>query len=76
MRRYFRREITGEAANVGRWRRELSDAEQRKVNRLYRRSIDRLKADGITTAPGPRRYADEPEPDEQSWLRRALPTRR
>lgn len=76
MRRYFRRAITADAANVGRWRRELSESDQRKVDRLYRRSIERLKEDGIGTAPGPRRYADEPEPEQDSWLRRAMPTRR
>jgi len=76
IRRYFRREINNQAANVGRWRTELSESEQRRVNRLYWRSIEKLKEDGITTAPGPRRYSDEPEPEDDSWLRRARPSRR
>jgi hypothetical protein len=78
IRRYFRREISAEAANVGRWKTELSESEQRKVNRLYRRTIEQLKADGITGAPGLGRagFSQEPEPEDDSWLRRARPSRR
>lgn len=73
MRRYFKRQMTAEAANVGRWRSELPEPMQRKLNRLYRESLERMARDGIR---GPRTLeraglADAPAGRERSWFGRA-----
>lgn len=70
-RRWFGEHITAEAANLGRWRRDVSDDDQRRLSRLYRRSLERMERDGITAAP---RLADAEMPaglDSRSWLSRA-----
>lgn len=75
MRRFFRRRMTPEAASVGRWRRDLSEGDQRRIVRAYWKSVKRLKADGIITAPGFRHAGLDEEVEPESWLGRALPGR-
>lgn len=49
-REYFERKVTSEHAHIGRWRRELSEREQAKLNRLYARAVDGLIRDGVAAA--------------------------
>lgn len=50
-RAWFKAQMSPEAANLGRWQRDLSKSEQHRLSRLYRRSLERMKQDRITTAP-------------------------
>jgi hypothetical protein len=70
-RQHFDQKMTSEAARIGRWRSDLSQSEQLKVSRLYRRSLERMERDGITSAPS-LESADMPaELEDESWLDRA-----
>ena len=59
VREWLDEHITPEAANLGRWRRDLPEAEQRQVSRLYRRALESMERDGVTSAP---RLADAEMP--------------
>jgi hypothetical protein len=48
---FLRRKMSRDAANVGRWRRGLSRRGQREVDERYRRLLDGLESDGVTSAP-------------------------
>lgn len=48
MRRFFDEEMTAEASNSGRWRRDLSDREQAAIDRQYEQICRRLVAAGVT----------------------------
>lgn len=70
-RQHFDQKMTPEAARIGRWRSDLSESEQVKVSRLYRRSLERMERDGITSAPS-LESADMPAGlEDDSWLDRA-----
>ena len=51
MRRFFRREITAENANRGRWRQGLSPDDQWEVNTAYERALEAIEAEGFASAP-------------------------
>jgi hypothetical protein len=57
---YFAREVTAEAAHVGRWRAELGPLARARVQRRYRRAVSALEAEGNHAAP-PLRAALERE---------------
>jgi hypothetical protein len=73
MRRFFRGRMPPEAANLGRWRSELSEPEQEKISRQYRESLERMAKDGVSTAPSLARAGfDDPRPSgARAWLGRA-----
>ncbi len=50
-RRYFRKRMTREEANVERWRRGLSGAKAARIEALYEAAVERLDADGARCAP-------------------------
>ena len=75
MRHFFRRRMTPETASVGRWRRDLSEADQRRLERAYWKSIKRLKQDGIRTAPGFRHAGLDEDTEPESWLTRTISRR-
>jgi hypothetical protein len=47
----FKRKINPERANVGRWRRGLSERAQERVRREYEASLARIERDGLVSAP-------------------------
>ena len=47
----FKRKVNPDRANVGRWRRGLSEDQQDKVRAEYEAAIERLEADGLVSAP-------------------------
>jgi len=49
--RFFETEMPANRANVGRWQRDLDDAEQRQVQVAYVRALGRLRRDEIVCAP-------------------------
>jgi Sulfotransferase family len=51
LRRYFRRRVSPELGNVGRWRRDLSERKQERVRAEYERAIARMERDGLRSAP-------------------------
>ncbi len=51
MRRYFDRKLLAENANLGRWREDLPPRRAARFERRYERALERLKADGIESAP-------------------------
>lgn len=53
MRKYFNRKISGERANVARWRERIAPQDARKVDRRYRRVVRELQRDGIDWVPLP-----------------------
>jgi len=53
MRKYFKRRISAEAANVGRWRLRMAPQDARRVDRRYRKVVRALHRDGIGWAPAP-----------------------
>lgn len=48
MRDFFRTQMTTEASNSGRWRRDLSAREQASIDRQYERICERLRREGVT----------------------------
>lgn len=50
-RRYFRKRMTREEANVERWRRGISAAKAERLEALYERALERLEASGARCAP-------------------------
>lgn len=48
MSRFFRVEMTADASNSGRWRRDLDPGVQRRIDDKYRLICDRLTAAGVT----------------------------
>lgn len=53
MRKYFERKISGERANVERWRERMAPQDARRVDRRYRRAVRGLHRDGIDWVPAP-----------------------
>lgn len=53
MREHFDREISADRAHVGAWRERIAPADVRWVDRRYRRTIRRLRREGIDWVPGP-----------------------
>lgn len=53
MRRHFDKKLTAENANLGRWRQGLSERRQRRITKAYARRLERLHADGVSSAPDP-----------------------
>jgi hypothetical protein len=51
VRRYFRRRISPEHGNVGRWRRGLSERRQERVQREYEAALARLEREGARCVP-------------------------
>jgi Sulfotransferase family len=51
MRALFDRELTAERAHLGRWRAELSPAEQKEATALYRDVLRQLREEGVASAP-------------------------
>ncbi len=51
LRRYFRRHVSPELGNVGRWRRGLSERGQERVRAEYEAAIGRMESDGLRCAP-------------------------
>jgi hypothetical protein len=51
MRAFFDSELTPERAHLGRWRTELDEAEQREVTAVYRETLERLRGEGVSSAP-------------------------
>ncbi len=47
----FKRKVSPEAANVGRWQRGLSEEARAKVRAEYEAALGRLEADGLVSAP-------------------------
>jgi Sulfotransferase family len=58
MRSLFDAELTAERAHLGRWRAELSPAEQVKLTDHYREILGQLRDEGVTSAP-PERSLEE-----------------
>jgi hypothetical protein len=50
-RKFYRRRMTPEAANLERWRRGLSERQAHEIERRYEEVLQGLEADGITCAP-------------------------
>ena len=64
-RRFFEHELTPERARIGRWRRDLPQAQHERADALYLESLARLRAAGV--APLPPAVAEvEPTPTERS----------
>jgi hypothetical protein len=59
MRKHFDKQLVPENANIGRWRRDMSARRQARVDRAYLRSLERMRADGVRSAPDPK-DVDEP----------------
>jgi Sulfotransferase family len=57
MRSLFETELTPERAHLGRWRAELTPAEQEQATALYREILGQLREEGVTCAP-PERNLD------------------
>lgn len=53
VREYFDREITPEAANVGRWRERMPPPDARRIDRRYRKVVRSLRRQGIDWVPAP-----------------------
>ena len=51
MRRFMRHRMSPDTANQERWRRGLSEPEQAEIDHLYRETLERLEADGVSSAP-------------------------
>ena len=51
MRKYFDRKLLAENANLGRWREDLPPRRVARFERRYERAVERLRADGIASAP-------------------------
>lgn len=51
IRRYFRRHISPEVGNLGRWRRGLSQRAQERVRAEYEEILDRMELDRLRCAP-------------------------
>jgi hypothetical protein len=51
MRDFFERRVTVQDASRGRWRRDLSEAEQREVIERYERALDEIERLGFRSAP-------------------------
>jgi hypothetical protein len=47
----FKRKVSPERANVGRWKRGLSERAQERVRREYEAALERIEADGLVSAP-------------------------
>jgi hypothetical protein len=47
----FKRKVNPERANVGRWKRGLSDDERQRVRREYEAALERIERDGLVCAP-------------------------
>jgi hypothetical protein len=75
-RRFFKRRMTPEAASIGRWRTDVAPSDMDKLNRAYRRSLERMERDGIPLAPTLERADLPPEEGERSLLSRIYAGRR
>jgi Sulfotransferase family len=51
VRRFFRNRMSTEQANSQRWLEGLSERRRERVDRLYAEALDRLEADGVSSAP-------------------------
>ena len=51
MRSYFDAKIRPEQAHLGRWRRDLDETEQRRVDERYARLVDELAREGVGCIP-------------------------
>ena len=58
MRAFFESELTPERAHLGRWRSELEDVERREVTSVYSETLERLRAEGVTSTPPVRSLAE------------------
>jgi hypothetical protein len=58
---HFDRELTAEAAHVGRWRTDLGPASRMRAQRRYRRAVAELERDGNHAAPVLRAALDREE---------------
>ena len=47
MRGFFRRQVSGGAGNVGRWRRRGDEERQERIDRSYREILDGFERDGV-----------------------------
>lgn len=52
IRKHFDKQMTAAAANAGRWRAELSERAQGRVDTAYARALERMRADGVRAVPG------------------------
>jgi hypothetical protein len=59
-RRYFRKRMTSEEANVERWRRGVSARKADRIEALYAEALDRLEGAGARCAPLLRRTYERP----------------
>jgi hypothetical protein len=55
MRAYFDAEIRPERAHIGEWRERVAPADARWIDRRYRRTLRRLRREGISWIPDPER---------------------
>lgn len=54
IRKHFEKQLVSENANIGRWRHGMSKRRQARVDKAYVRSLERMRADGVRSAPDPR----------------------
>jgi len=47
VRKHFDKQLVAENANIGRWRREMSERRQRRVDSAYEHALDGMAADGL-----------------------------
>lgn len=59
LRGYFDARMNPTEGNVGRWRREMTRAEQDKFNARYQRILDKLASKGVECLPTPPEQVDE-----------------
>lgn len=52
MRTYFDAKIGAEQAHLGRWRSDLDESEQRRLDEHYARLVDELAREGVSCVPG------------------------
>lgn len=53
IREHFDREISPDAAHIGKWRERMSEEEARRTERVYARILHNMRRDGITWVPTP-----------------------
>lgn len=47
LRKHFDKQLVAENANIGRWRREMSERRQRRIDSAYEKALDAMAADGL-----------------------------
>ncbi|MEA2347932.1 MAG: hypothetical protein QOG62_1719 [Thermoleophilaceae bacterium] len=47
VRKHFDKQLVADHANIGRWRRDMSERRQRRVDRAYERALQQMAADGV-----------------------------